>query len=170
MDLQCKRRLTSYHRVGKAKQAVLCQVGSAASLLRTAQLVCPQGVDHALWEKAIVVNWNDNIEIQNFVTHLETSGTISVQEGWDSFQHLLTCCVLDAYDWLSTVGLLSPEVPSVCSRMAHQTVWKSQLAAYKRSSCPCRQESDITLVNLLFGRNGGCWLGAFNTSACCRVV
>ena len=105
------------------------------SLLRTAQLVCPQGVDHALWEKAIVVNWNDNSEIQNFVTHLETSDAISVQEEWDRFQLLLTCCVLDAYDWLSNVGLLSPEVRSVCSRMARQTVWKGQLAAYKRSSC-----------------------------------
>ena len=133
MDLQCKRRLTSYHRIGKTKQAVLCQVGSAASLLRTAQLVCPQGVDHALWEKAIVVNWNDNIEVQNFVTHLETSGTISVQEGWNSFQHLLTCCVLGAYNWLSTVGFLSPEVPSVCSRMAQCFQYKRLLSRSLKS-------------------------------------
>ena len=81
-----------------------------------------------------MVNGNDNIEMQNFVTHLETSGTISVQEGWDSFQHLLTCCVLDAYDWLSTVGLLSPEVPSVCVR-----VWLTKLfgrASLLRTSDP----------------------------------
>ena len=82
-----------------------------------------------------MVNWTNNTEIQNFVTHLDTSGTICVQEEWDSFQHLLICCVLDAYDWLSNVGLLPPEVRSVCSRMARQTVWKGQLAAYKRSSC-----------------------------------
>ena len=104
-------------------------------LARTAQLACPHGVDRALWEKAILACWNDNVEIQAFIAHLETTVDISVQEEWDRFQHLLTCCILDAYDWLSKVGLLSFEVRSMCSRLARQTVWKGQLAVYKRSSC-----------------------------------
>lgn len=110
--------------------------------------------------------WNDNVEIQAFIAHLETTVDISVQEEWDRFQHLLTCCILDAYDWLSKVGLLLFEVRSMCSRLARHTVWKGQLAVYKRSSCAqagVRHELAVRKKRRLLP-------GAFNINVCCLAV
>jgi hypothetical protein len=92
-------------------------------------------VDRALWERAVLDQWNGSSEVSDFTTFVQQNDVINVQEEWDRFQSLLVTCILGAYSWLACVGLLPPEIRANCDRLARQSDFKGQLAVYRCSSC-----------------------------------
>ena len=99
------------------------------SLRQTAVLLCPSGVDRSL-ERALLHSWNSNDDVRQFHSCLDTNPVVSVQEEWDTFQHLLLRCCLDAYDCLSHVGFLERGVREECASLAQQRPFKGAMAEY----------------------------------------
>ena len=104
------------------------------SLRRTAQFCCPPGVDRAYWDNAIQTVWSEHPEVQRFLTFLENSPPVSVQEEWDSFQRLLVDVLLQTCLVLSQNGFLTPEVRDVCFCAASQAPFKGQMSEYCKFS------------------------------------
>ena len=104
------------------------------SLRRTAQFCCPPGVDRAYWDNTIQTVWSEHPDVQRFLTFLENSPPVSVQEEWDSFQRLLVDVLLQTCLVLSQNGFLTPEVRDVCFCAASQAPFKGQMSEYCKFS------------------------------------
>jgi hypothetical protein len=137
------------------------------SLKRTSSLLCPIGVDRALWERAVLDQWNGSSEVSDFITFVQQNDVINVQEEWDRFQSLLVVtCILGAYSWLACVGLFCP-----LKFVLIVNGWRVSLTLRVSLLCivvllvPMRVFV-IWLATWRFGKSAVCWLGVFNLNDC----